>query len=94
MDLARARELAEEFIGNMAAGQLDLVIVDSLTMDIGVGWVFMYHSKRYLETLDFRYQLAGNAPLIVEKNSGAVHVTGTAHPIDYYVDRFRKTGRP
>ena len=49
------------------------------------GWVFYYNSQEYLETGDFRYALGGNAPIIVNRRNGELVVTGTAHPVSYYV---------
>ena len=74
--------------------EIELKIVEDLTQEHEFGWVFFYNSKKYLESGDFRNALAGNAPLIIDRNSGQLFVTGTAHGIDYYVDNFKKTGNP
>src|ERR1700733_1541778 len=59
----------------------DWVVLDEHTMERTWGWVFFYNSKSYLETRDFRYALAGNAPYIVNRQTGELRVTGTAYPI-------------
>jgi len=41
-----------------------------------------------------RILLAGNAPFIVSRNDGSIHITGTAEDIDYYLDKFERTGDP
>jgi hypothetical protein len=65
----------------------DLIIVDEHTIERSWGWVFFYNSRVYLETRDVRYAIAGNAPLIVNRLTGEVKVTGTARPTaDYILD--------
>jgi len=43
------------------------------------------------ESRDPSRALAGNAPVLVTRD-GAVHVTGTAHPIEHYLSIFERTG--
>jgi immunity protein 35 of polymorphic toxin system len=93
MDLKSARKIAQRFVSELAAqSTTDLVIVDQNTIEFGTGWVFFYDSSRYLASGAISDALAGNAPLIVSKRDGSVHVTGTAHPIEHYIGRFEKTG--
>jgi hypothetical protein len=56
----------------------DIVLVDDHTIEFSAGWVFFYESRDYLEGGTVSSALAGNAPLIVGKKDGAVHLTGTA----------------
>lgn len=63
-------------------------IVDALTIESPLGWMFFYQSRRYLETRDPSDALAGNAPLIVDRLTGKVIETGTAHPPEYYLAQF------
>lgn len=67
----------------------DLVLLDSKTMEKSFGWVFFYDSKKHAETGDFRYALAGNAPVVVTSADGAIHETGTALPLETYLARFK-----
>ncbi|MGC4885584.1 YrhB domain-containing protein [Micromonospora sp. DT227] len=48
-------------------------------------WVFYYQSARYLQTGSFLDSVAGNAPIIVDRNTGQPHVTGTARSTAYYL---------
>lgn len=52
------------------------------------GWVFFYQSKDYLETGNLSSILAGNAPFIIDRKTGAVHVLGTAQPADVYIKEY------
>lgn len=68
----------------------ELVLLDRSTRETAFGWVFFYDSKEHLETGDFRYALAGNAPIVVTLADGRVHETGTARPLEEYLREFTK----
>ena len=53
--------------------------------------MFFYQSSKYLETGDFRDQLAGNAPYIVNRTNGLLFETGTAHELDFYIEQYELT---
>ena len=48
-------------------------------------WVFGYNSAQYVRTKSFRFALGGNAPILIDRHSGELTVTGTAHSIEFYV---------
>ncbi|MBX8498224.1 YrhB domain-containing protein [Pseudomonas cichorii] len=52
------------------------------------GWFFCYQSKEYLETGDISTQLAGNAPFLIDKETGELYVLGTAKPLKEYLDHY------
>lgn len=52
------------------------------------GWFFCYQSKEYLETGNFSAQLAGSGPFIIDKETGDLHVLGTAKPLKEYLDQY------
>ena len=66
-----------------------VVLVDSI-IERDWGWVFFYNSSRYLESGDFRDALAGNASCLVNRSTGDIRLTGTAHPIEYYIDEYEQ----
>lgn len=70
------------------------IILHEATITKAWGWVFFYTSEKWHVTGDLQYALAGNAPLIVEKPTGNILVTGTAEPLERYLDRYEKTGTP
>lgn len=51
-------------------------------------WVVYYQSVRYIETGSFLDSLVGNAPILVDRQTGQRHQTGTAQQIDYYVAEY------
>jgi len=53
------------------------------------GWVYFYDGSLHVETGNVRDAIAGNAPLIVDRTDGKLYITGTAHPIEHYLQEFR-----
>jgi hypothetical protein len=86
----QAKALVETHLATLArsTGGDSAVIVDSATIERDFGWVFFYQSRRFLETRDPIWKLAGNAPYIVNRLDGALHVTGTARPIEEYIAQY------
>ena len=64
---------------------VDPVIVKDATQEYSWGWVVFYQSRKFLETNELRYALAGNAPLIVNRQTGDIEATGTALSVEEYV---------
>lgn len=58
-----------------------LIILDELTQEIDLGWVFFYDSKRYIEADDFDYALAGNGPVVVIQATGEIFRLGSAEEL-------------
>lgn len=84
-----ARTRAESWITRISIEPDDEVILVGEPMETEFGWVFFYNSKYYSETGDIDYALTGNAPIIVMKATGDIRSTGTAHPIEVYLDQIR-----
>ncbi|KIQ26024.1 YrhB domain-containing protein [Xanthomonas campestris] len=71
-----------------------LVVLESETIERLWGWMFFYTSRKWHETGDFQYAIAGNAPYIVERQSGKILATGTALPPEQYIEAYERTGSP
>ncbi len=54
----------------------------------GDGWVFFYHSKRHQETGNLSDLFAGNAPILVDRDTGETHPTGTVRPVADYIHEY------
>jgi hypothetical protein len=65
-------------------------IIQDATIEKPFGWVFFYNSREFLETGDLSFALTGNAPIIVDKFTGLITETGTAYPIEYYIENYTK----
>jgi hypothetical protein len=94
IDHDSARALVLRQLSAMPAAFMDddWVILDHHTIERSWGWVFCYDSRKYLETGDDRFLVAGNAPFIVRRIDGAVFITGTARPLEDYIEDFEKGG--
>ena len=89
------RQQAQEIIEQRLAGSNPpVLIMPEATIEKDWGWVFFYDSKEYLEGRGDDGWLCGNAPYIVERSTGTVYETGTADPIEFYIDNFEATGDP
>jgi len=94
VDRNSAETIAQARIAELGRGLgIDLVLLGDLTIEFGSGWVFFYDSRKHVEGGSIIDALAGNAPLIVSKRDGRVHVTGTAHPIEHYIHEFEQAER-
>jgi hypothetical protein len=88
VDHAAARALVMAQLGAPPSLDDEWVILDEYTVERPWGWVFFYDSRRYQETRDLRFAVAGNAPYFVRRADGAIFVAGTAFPVEHYIERF------
>lgn len=79
-----------EHPGSGINGPIELCLLERETLEMDFGWVFFYTSKLFWETGDFQHAVAGNAPLIVDRTVGSLHITGTARSTEHYIDDFRQ----
>ncbi|QSI30217.1 hypothetical protein GNX71_11730 [Variovorax sp. RKNM96] len=95
------KEKARQLVADSVCGRGDLlpdddefILLDEQTLEKPWGWVFFYTSKKWHETRDGRYAVAGNAPILVEKRTGQLIATGTAMPTEHYIENYERTGSP
>ena len=93
MDKIEAQKLVEECLeGKLEPhNPVECVILENETIEKDWGWVFFYQSKAFIKSNNFIDMLAGTAPYIVNKHTGKITLTGTAHPIEYYIQEYEKT---
>ena len=85
-DLVAASGIAEEYVRSLnAQAQCPLALTSSNERPFG--WVFSYGPT------DPTIAVAGNAPFIVDRHDGSIHVTGTAHPLEMYLESYALVGR-
>lgn len=72
----------------------DWVIVAEETIRKDWGWIYFYTARKWRETGDLEYAIAGNAPLLIERETGKVFVTGTASSVAHYIQNYESTGNP
>jgi hypothetical protein len=87
VDRAVATKIAEETIAKLSNDKLELRLFSEQTIELEFGWVFFYGPRNP------SVQIAGNAPFIVDRRGGSVHVTGTAYPTEDYLQSYARIGR-
>ena len=90
-----ARALVEQYLAEQdLTVDVDVVLLDDATIERPWGWVFFYESRQFVESGDSDEFLLGNVPLIVERGSGRLILTGSAESIEFYVENYEATGDP
>ncbi|WP_139674980.1 YrhB domain-containing protein [Pseudomonas sp. F16(2018)] len=79
-------ESLEMVVNHLSKSPMPLVITYS--EGFPDGWLFCFNSKQYVETGDFSFQLVGNGPIFVDKDTGELHFFGTALPPKEYVEEY------
>lgn len=83
IDRAAATEAARAAIEGLPDPHgIEYVIREDMTQEHPFGWVFFHDSKRFVETGDARYRVAGNAPLIVDRRNGKTTFVATGRPLE------------
>jgi ribosomal protein L7/L12 len=82
-----ANDLVEEYVRRIEA-DTPLIVFPELTETHDFGWIIFYGSA------DPSNPVAGNGPVIVDRNTGDLYPTGTAYPLAEYVNNFKETGDP
>lgn len=83
-----------EVLGIYPVKEFELVISDDLTIEGDFGWVFSWTSRKYKETGVIEHALAGNVPYLVSRKDGTLHALGAQHPIEHYIENFKRRGDP
>jgi hypothetical protein len=65
-----------------------LVVVKVVEHDFG--WLYFYDSSIHAQTRKLTDAVVGNAPLIVDRVDGKLYITGSAHPLEHYLDEYRR----
>jgi hypothetical protein len=86
-----ARQRVSRYLGRpdpYQAEPIELVIVE--TMERPWGWVFFYDSEAHVRSGAFDDMIAGNGPILVERESGRLFLTGTAESTEHYITLFEQ----
>jgi len=82
-------EIANKYIELVEKeSKMETIILYEETIKKPYGNIYFYTSKKLYETGDDRYAVAGNAPFLVEKETGNIIVFGTARTEDYYIKEY------
>jgi hypothetical protein len=88
LDECEARQIAEAFIQTEIQPTTSELLTLSDLEEFSKCWVATYNSRRFVETENFRYALAGNGPLIINKQTGTVRVGLTSQPTEDQLDHY------
>jgi hypothetical protein len=87
-----ARNLAMKKIpANWGVEDSQPLILDEYTIEKDFGWGFFYDSQKHIETGEFKYMIAGNAPIIVNRFDSSLHFTGTAYETEHYIKKYEES---
>ena len=86
-----AREIAKRHVQSFGE---DLTLLEKPVTFGDYGWVFSYQSKAFIETNDLRDALAGNAPILIDRDQGQIFTLGTAYDVSRYVQMYQRFGDP
>jgi len=90
LTITEALTAVSQKLEQMSPPDDSFVVVEKHTIEKPFGWVFFYNSKRFLETQEFRYRLAGNGPVIVDKYRGSVQFFGAGKPLEEILAEYEK----
>jgi len=88
IDKEQAKAIVEKRLNELdstGTGTTRLVILDNQTIEKEWGWVFFYNTEEYAKSGSIMDTLVGNAPYIVNRNTGELIETGTAFDIEDYI---------
>lgn len=89
IDADRALEIAQHAVATDESPSA-LVVVADATEERAFGWVFVYTTKRYLETKDPNDLVPGNGPLVVLRADGSIVWLSSAGPPQRIVDDYER----
>lgn len=82
-------EIANKFIEKIEEeSNIETLIINELTINKPYGNIYFYTSKKYYETRDDRYAVAGNGPFLVENKEGLVYKFGTSQDIEHSIKEY------
>jgi hypothetical protein len=86
----QALEIVLKKLRQMSSPDDPFIIVEADTIEKPFGWVFFYNSKKFIETGIFRYRLAGNGPVMVNKTTRMVEFCGTNKPVQELIKDYEQ----
>jgi len=91
MNKQTAKTIAESQIVEKLEG---FSVINEFTQEFDSCFTFIYQNNQYINTRHFIDMTIGHGPIIVCKKSGRTFATGSAYPIEKYVEAFEACGDP
>lgn len=67
-----------------------LILIESKTIEKPYAWVVFWTSKRWHETGEFRYSMAGAGPFIIAKQTGSVTQYSSAYGYESALEKYEE----
>ncbi len=80
----------KRFLSKLETPELEFLVINDKTIEKAFGWIYFYNSKKFLETGNIIYRLAGNGPIVVDKETGAIIPLGTNKPVATLIEEYEK----
>ncbi len=90
LDRKAALNRVLEILSEKAPPDKPWAISESHLTETASAWIFFYNSRRYLETGEIVYALAGNGPVLVNKKTGEVKFYGSLPTVDVIINDYEK----
>jgi hypothetical protein len=75
-------------VGAYLARRQDIELVIVAVYEYAEAWVFVYNSKRYLDSGRARDSLAGNGPILVDRRDASMHRAGSRRSVEEYLELY------
>jgi hypothetical protein len=84
----QARQIAEKKLQELQSKSNTVFALLKDCISFEYGWIFFYQSEKYVKTADPEFLLGGNAPILVDRETGYAFITGTRHDTNYYIETY------
>jgi len=72
----------------------EMKVMDEHTAELDFGWSFACQSAEFIRTRDWRTSVVGHGAILVDKYTGLLLLTGSAHPSEWWIANYQATGDP
>jgi hypothetical protein len=90
LERSNALDLVSARLTEMSPAEDKWVVVDESTIEKPYGWIFFYNSRKFVETRQAIYRLAGNGPVIVNKITGSVRFFGSTPSVEQIIEAYER----
>lgn len=66
------------------------VVIEKQILEKPYGWVFLFNSKKFLDSGNIFLSLCGNGPIVVQKDTGKIHQLGSANGLEATIKEFEE----
>ena len=81
----QALATAQEYLAKLQTEIDEKIVLSEDLSEHEKGWIFSYNTKEFFDTGNPLSGLAGNAPFLVERDTGNVLLLGTDKPAQEYL---------